>query len=126
MPSTGAAKARSKSTPAAPPTVIKIKDGLPHKKMSYISLGGTVQFDNLDATDYRIRLQTKQEGKHPVMNVLLPAVGSVTLMADPNAKKKDATNYVLLPTNLQHPDGEAASAGGGKIVIGPTPKRIES
>jgi hypothetical protein len=121
MPSTGAAKARSESTPAAPPTMIKIKDGLPHKKVSYVNVQGTIQFDNQDATDYRIRFQAKHGGKHSIISVLLPAVGSVTLMADPHAKKKDATNYVLVPTNLQHPIGEEAAAGGGKIVIGPTP-----
>ena len=44
-------------------------------------------------------------------------------MADPHAKKKDESRYDLLPTNLLKPaeGGVAASGGGGKIVIGPTP-----
>jgi hypothetical protein len=121
MPDTAAAKA--KSTPAAPPTVIEVTGGLPHKEISYVNVQGTVQFDNRDSKDYRIRLWAKGGRKHPLIDVLLPGVGSVTLMADPLAKKKDECEYELLPTNLQHPasGGDAASGGGGKIIIGPTP-----
>ena len=122
MPSTGAAKAREKSNPAAPPTVIAVNNGKPHKKIAYVHVGGTVQFENRDSTDYRIRIRTKHRRKHPVIDVLLPAVGGVTFMTDPHAKKKDSCEYALLPTNLQVPsDGGEAAAGGGKIIIGPTP-----
>ncbi len=123
MPSTGAAKAKAKSTPTAPPTVIEITDGIPHKEIAYVNVEGTVQFDNHDSKDYRIRLWAKGRRKHPLIDVLLSGVGSVTLMADPLAKKKDECEYELLPTDLQHPasGGEAASGGGGKIIIGPTP-----
>jgi hypothetical protein len=121
MPSTGTAKA--KSTPAAPPTVIEVTGGLPHKEVAYVNVEGTVQFDNHDGKDYRIRLFAQKRSKHPLIDVLLPAVGSVTLMADPRAKRKDECAYDLLPTDLQHParGGDAASGGGGKIIIGPTP-----
>lgn len=123
MPSTAAAKAKAGSTPAAPPTMIEIKDGLPSMEVAYVNVNGTVQFDNRDNKDYRIRLFSKKSSKHPLINVLLPAVGSVTLMADPRARKKDECKYALLPTDLQHPasGGDAASGGGGKIIIGPTP-----
>jgi hypothetical protein len=74
-------------------------------------------------TDYRIRLWEKKHRKHPLIDVLLPAVGSITLLADPRARKKDECIYDLLPTNLLKPSdgGVAASGGGGKIIIGPTP-----
>jgi hypothetical protein len=122
MPSTGTAKAKAKSTPAAPPTVIEVTDGLPHEEVSHVNVGGTLQFDNRDNKDYRIRLFVQKRSKHPIIDVLLSAVGSVTLMADPRAKKKDECAYELLPTDLQRPvGGNAASGGGGKIIIGPTP-----
>lgn len=123
MPSTGAAKAKAKSTPASPPTVITITGGQPDQPISYVNLEGTVRFDNSDSMDYRIRLWEKKHRKHPLIDVLLPAVGSITLMADPNAKKKDECRYDVLPTNLLKPSegGIAASGGGGKIIIGPTP-----
>jgi len=121
MPSMAAAKA--KSTPAAPPTVITIVDGKPDQPTSYVNVEGTIRFDNSDSTDYRIRLWGKKHHKHPLVDVFLPAVGSITLMADPKAKKKDDCIYDLLPTNLLKPSdgGVAASGGGGKIIIGPTP-----
>jgi hypothetical protein len=121
MPSMAAAKA--KSTPAAPPTVITIVDGKPDQPTSYVNVEGTIRFDNSDSTDYRIRLWGKKHRKHPLVDVFLPAVGSITLMADPKAKKKDDCIYDLLPTNLLKPSdgGVAASGGGGKIIIGPTP-----
>jgi hypothetical protein len=122
MPSTAATKAKTKSTPAAPPTIIKIIGGQAVPPLSYVDLEGTVQFDNHDSSDYRIRLWEKKHRKHPLIDVLLPAVEGITLMADPEAKKKDECVYDLLPTSLQHPaGGKAASGGGGKIIIGPTP-----
>jgi hypothetical protein len=123
MPSTAAAKAKAKSTPAAPPTVITIAGGQPDQPISYVNVGGTARFDNSDSTDYRIRLWEKKHRKHPLIDVFLPAVGSITLMADPLAKKKDECRYDVLATNLLKPSdgGVAASGGGGKIIIGPTP-----
>ena len=122
MPSTGAAKAKEKSSPAAPPAVIKIIGGNSVPPISYVDVEGTVQFDNHDSTDYRIRLWEKKHRKHPLVDILLPAVGGVTLMADPVAKKKDECVFDLLATNLRRPgDQKIASGGGGKIIIGPTP-----
>jgi hypothetical protein len=122
MPSTAATKAKIKSAPAAPPVIIKIIGGNAVPPISYVDVGGTVQFDNQDSSDYRIRLWEKKHRKHPLIDVFLPQVGSITLMADPLAKKKDECAYDLLQTNLRHPTGEnIASGGGGKIIIGPTP-----
>ncbi len=123
MPSTGAAKARTKSTPAAPPTDITITNGLPDKKIAYVNVEGTVKFSNQDSKDYRIRLWTKGRRKHPLIDALLAQVGSVTLMADPLAKKDDDCEYEVLAVDLLHPalGDKVASGGGGKIIIGPTP-----
>jgi hypothetical protein len=123
MPTQATARAKVKPTPAAPPTIIEVTDGLPHKDTSYVSIGGTVQFDNHDPQDYRIRLWSTTRDKHPFIDVFLPAVGSVTLMADPLAKKDDECAFDLLPTDLQNPTkaAKASSGGGGKIIIGPGP-----
>ena len=123
MPSTAAAKAKAKSSPASPPTVIVVENGMPTKETVYVNVEGTVQFDNHDSADYRIRLWSTKRTKHPYIDVLLSAVGSVTLMADPMAKKTDECEYDLLPTDIQQPVGgnKVASGGGGKIIIGPTP-----
>ena len=123
MPSTGAAKARAKSTPAAPPTEITITNGVPDKKTAYVNVEGTVKFSNQDSNDYRVRLWSKGRRKHPLIDVLLAQVGSVTLMADPLAKKDDDCEYEVLAVDLRHPAlGEKiASGGGGKIIIGPAP-----
>ena len=123
MPSLGAAKARLKSTPAAPPTDITITNGVPDKKIAYVNVEGTVKFSNQDSNDYRIRLWAKGHRKHPLIDVLLTQVGSVTLMADPLAKKNDDCVYEVLGVDLMHPalGDKVASGGGGKIIIGPTP-----
>ena len=123
MPSTGAAKARTKSTPAAPPTDITITNGLPDKKIAYVNVEGTVKFGNQDSKDYRIRFWAKGRRKHPLIDALLAQVGSVTLMADPLAKKNDDCEYEILAVDLLHPGlgDKVASGGGGKIIIGPTP-----
>ena len=127
MPSQGAAKAKAKANlvtdPAAPPTIIEVTDGNPHKEVSYVNVGGTAQFENHDARDYRVRLWTKQHDKHAAVDVLLPGVGSFTLMTDPDAKEKDEVAFDLLPTSVVTPGkGERAqSGGGGKIIIGPSP-----
>jgi hypothetical protein len=125
MATTGAAKAKTKAnyTPAAPPTVIDVEDGLPNKETSYVALEGTVQFNNRDATGYRIRLWVGKREKHPFIDVLLPGVAGVTLMADPLAKGNEECAFDLIPTSLKHPSkGEdVATGGGGKIIIGPTP-----
>jgi hypothetical protein len=123
MPSTGAAKAKAKSTSRTPPTVITIENGIPSENNSYVAEGGAVRFDNRDIVDYRIRLWTKAHSKHSVIDLLLASLESVTCMTDPDAKKKDDCEYELFETNLRLPDRveKATSGGGGRIIIGPTP-----
>jgi hypothetical protein len=133
MPTQGTAKAKAKSapanrtpvaTPAAPPTVITITGGAPDKDTVYVKVGGTVQFDNDDAVDYRLRLWGNNRDHHAAVDLLLPAVGSVTVMTDPDAKENDETPYELFATKMLNSAKSAArneSGGGGKIVIGPGP-----
>src|SRR6202050_311257 len=111
MPTQGTAKAKAKSAPAkrltttnpaAPPTIITITQGVPDKDPAYVDIGGTAQFDSKDTVDYRLRLWGGNHDHHAAIDVLLPALGSVTVMTDPDAKDQDETPYDLLPTNLQH------------------------
>jgi hypothetical protein len=118
MPSAAATKAKPKSIP----TAIEITSGEPNPTTAYVDVGGTVQFHNSDRSDYRIRLWTKKGQQHAVIDVLISAGGDVTLMTDPDAKKQDDCEFNILSTSLRHPVGDkAASGGGGKIIIGPTP-----
>jgi hypothetical protein len=132
MPTQGTARAKAKpavakrpptANPAAPPTIITIDHGVPDKDPAYVDLGGTAQFDNKDSVDYRLRLWGGKRDHHAAIDVLLPALGSVTVMTDPEAAPDDETPYDLLPTNVQSPSKgkQAASGGGGKIIIGPGP-----
>jgi hypothetical protein len=133
MPTQGTAKAKAKSAtatrtatanPAAPPTVITITNGVPDKNPAYVNVGGTAQFDNNDSSDYRLRLWGVNHDRHAAIDVLLPGVGSLTVMTDPEAKEKDEAPYDLLPTNITVPTkggGRTDSGGGGKIIIGPGP-----
>jgi len=97
--------------------------GNPIEDPAYVDEGSTVQFENRDTVEYSIRLWTKKGIGHPVIDVLLPALGSVTCMTDPDDKKKNDCEYELFETSLRIPDkgGKAASGGGGRIIIGPTP-----
>ncbi len=133
MPSQGTAKAKAKSAaanrptstdPAAPPTIITITKGDPDKAIAYVIVGGTAQFDSKDSVDYRLRLWGTNRDHHAAIDVLLPALGSVTVMTDPEAKEADEAPYDLFPTNVQNPtkgSAKNASGGGGKIIIGPGP-----
>jgi hypothetical protein len=139
MPTQGTAKAKAKSAPAkrltttnpaAPPTIITITQGVPDKDPAYVEIGGTAQFDSKDTVDYRLRLWGGNHDHHAAIDVLLPALGSVTVMTDPDAKDQDETPYDLLPTNVQAPAKASAKTGstartegggGGKIIIGPGP-----
>jgi hypothetical protein len=134
MPTQGTAKAKVKSAPAAsrptttdpaaPPTIITITNGQPDKAVAYVNIGGTAQFDNHDSVDYRLRLWGGNHDHHAAVDVLLPSVGSVTVMTDPQSKLKDEAPYDLFPTNVTNAGkggGDGASGGGGKIVIGPGP-----
>jgi hypothetical protein len=127
MATTGAAKAKTKvkANQAAPPTMIDIVNGVANKLVAYVNLEGTVQFSNRDAKDYRLRLWTNERDKHAVVDVLLPQVSSITLMTDPLSKLDEQCDYDILPTTLQPSSpsrsDKAATGGGGRIIIGPTP-----
>jgi hypothetical protein len=133
MPTQGTAKAKAKpaaaanrsttANPAAPPTIITVTKGEPDKAVAYVNVGGTAQFDNRDSVDYRLRLWGVDHNRHAAVDVLLPALGSVTVMTDPLSAPNDETPYDLLPTNVQNPTKGAKpdGAGGGRIIIGPGP-----
>ena len=101
--------------------VISVTNGQPDKNTAMVAIGGTVRFDNNDNTDYLVRLTDQK--KHAAVDVLLPTVGSVSFMTDPEAKPKDevADFDLLQATTPNSSKGTiVASGGGGKIIIGPS------
>jgi hypothetical protein len=73
--------------------------------------GELIHFMNDDNQDYLIELFVDEN--HPVVDVLLPALGDCRLMAEPNAKDGDKCAYNLVPTVLK----KATPAGGGSHTI---------
>jgi len=76
-----------------------------------VSPGELIHFMNEDNQDYLIELFINEV--HPVVAVLLPALGDCRLMADPTAKNGDECTYNLLPTTLKATPG----AGGTHTII---------
>jgi hypothetical protein len=120
-PATARAKAKGNQVPttAVPPVVISVTNGVPDKGTVTVNIGGTIRFDNNDNIDYLVRLTDQK--KHAAVDVLLPAVGSVSFMTDPDAKAKDEVDFDLLQATPNSSKGTiVASGGGGKIIIGPS------
>jgi hypothetical protein len=121
-PATARAKAKGNQVPSAavPPIVISVTNGQPDKNSATVTIGGTIRFDNNDNIDYLVRLTDQK--KHAAVDVLLPSVGSVTFMTDPDAKAKDEVDFDLLQaiTPNSSKGTIVASGGGGKIIIGPS------
>jgi hypothetical protein len=119
---TARAKAKGNQVPSAavPPIVISVTNGQPDKNSATVTIGGTIRFDNNDNIDYLVRLTDQK--KHAAVDVLLPSVGSVTFMTDPDAKAKDEVDFDLLQaiTPNSSKGTIVASGGGGKIIIGPS------
>jgi hypothetical protein len=96
-----------------PPTVVTVQGGVATPDPANVDSSGQVQFVNSDPTSYRIlelSLQGAVDGQ-----ATLPAEGSVTIDVGPN----DATfNYRIVAIDAQGKI-DAASAGGGRIIINP-------
>jgi hypothetical protein len=101
---------QSLGTLAVPVTV---NDGVPTPNPVTINSTGTVQFQNLDSTDYLIELWAHGNALHAAVCVFLPANGNVTLQADP-ANPNAQCHYNLMTTNGR---GTNPGAGGGNVII---------
>jgi hypothetical protein len=115
------------------PRIITIKDGITDPDVVYVEPEGTVRFDNQDAKEYRVRLFTRDSSQHTDIDILVPAYGSATFMADPAVQEGEHNcDYQLIETNLARGDVKAGkddgggkadtASGGGRIIIGPNPK----
>ena len=74
--------------------------------------GELIHFSNEDNQDYLIELFIN--GMHPIVAMLLPALGDARLMADPRAKNGERCTYDLLPTALKM---KPAGGGGTHTII---------
>jgi hypothetical protein len=119
------------------PRIITVKDGIADPDVVYVEPEGTVRFDNQDPREYRVRLFTRDSTQHSDIDILVPAYGSATFMADPAVPEGEHNcDYQLIETNLADFKSKLAKSGGGtpvfpagqnpavagRIVIGPSPK----
>jgi hypothetical protein len=79
-----------------------------------VAPGELLHFSNNDNEDYLIELFIN--GMHPIVAMLLPALGDARLMADSHAKNGDRCAYDLVPTALQN-KGKVGGGGGGTHTI---------
>jgi hypothetical protein len=124
MPGTGSAAKLKKapptgtSTAGASPTIITVSGGSPTPDTVNVLAGARIQFINDDGQSYLIRMLSST-GTAPAIDVVLPALASVTLMVDP-ATREATKEYKLLAIKLSHVGLRAdTSGGGGRIIINP-------
>jgi hypothetical protein len=123
--SAGPKKIKGKQHKAASGTPfpgITVTNGIPSPNPASVPAGELIPFANTDPTDYCIQLFV--HGNHPAVDVLLPKqspMGTVKLMADPDATNGTQCTYNLIPTvQLQAgaiPDKVPAAGGTHVIVI---------
>ncbi len=77
--------------------------------------GELIHFSNEDNQDYLIELFIN--GMHPIVSVLLPALGDTRLMAEARAKNGERCTYDLLPTALKMKAIGGAGGGTHTIII---------
>lgn len=114
------------ATPAqatAGKTIITITEGQPVPKSATVNVESTLQFVNKDDIDYRI--WGLPIGRYLGTDILLPALGGVSVFVD-RETKKGTFNYELFQTNLQNRlilatrgTIPADSGGGGQIIVDP-------
>jgi hypothetical protein len=80
--------------------VVTVQDGNPTPQQVYVNQDGTVQFVNLDAIDYRLRLWTRSEENHADVGVLLTARGGVTVIVDLETPGVGECYYELIPFKI--------------------------
>src|SRR5277367_6580825 len=91
---------------------VTVSDGVGVPNPVTVAPGELIHFTNDDNQDYLIELFIND--LHPVVAVLLPALGDCRLMAEPNAKSGDQCTYNLVPTVLKT---RPAGGGGTHTII---------
>jgi hypothetical protein len=134
MPSSSAAKARSKVV-YVPDAIIRIEGGYPTPEDVDIKPNGTVQFVNMDETNWRVRLFTREHDHHADVDLFLPARSSVTVIAPANGEcRYEVLDASQIASSRKNGGGaistgvtsvsnatakKAGGGGGGTIRIGP-------
>ncbi len=121
----GTGTKQKKTPPPAPPpaaassapTIVMVTNGDPSPDPVTVAPGARIQFTNNDTQGYLIELLSVK-GNTPAINVMLPALASITLMVNP-ASSAGTTEYNLLvikqPVGIRTDTG----GGGGRIIINP-------
>jgi hypothetical protein len=91
---------------------VTVTDGVGTPNPVTVEPGELIHFSNEDNQDYLIELFIN--GMHPVVAMLLPALGDARLMAEPRAKDGDRCTYDLVPTTLKM---KPAGGGGTHTII---------
>ena len=91
---------------------VTVTDGVGTPNPVTVEPGELIHFSNEDNQDYLIELFIN--GMHPIVAMLLPALGDARLMAEPRAKNGDRCTYDLLPTALKM---KPAGGGGTHTII---------
>jgi hypothetical protein len=97
---------------------ITVTGGIPSPNPAAVTTGEAIPFANTDATDYYIQLFVN--GNHPAVDVFLPkssAMGTVTLMADPDATNGTHCTYNVIATTQSKAAKTGPPATGGSHVI---------
>lgn len=91
---------------------VTVTDGVGTPNPVTVEPGELIHFSNEDNQDYLIELFIN--GMHPIVAMLLPALGDARLMAEPRAKNGERCTYDLLPTALKM---KPAGGGGTHTII---------
>jgi hypothetical protein len=97
---------------------ITVTGGIPSPNPAAVTTGEAIPFANTDPTDYYLQLFVN--GNHPAVDVLLPKsspMGTVTLMADPDATNGTRCSYNVIATTQSRSAKAGPPAAGGSHVI---------
>jgi hypothetical protein len=92
-----------------PSVVVKICNGNPDPNEVYVNRNGTVQMLNTDFKQYMVRLWTRThalegpdstKGEHNDVDLLLPALGELTILVDAETPSGGRCVYQLFEINL--------------------------
>jgi plastocyanin len=109
------APAPAAAAPSSAPTLITVTGGDPDPDEVTVSSGTRVQFANDDEVCYLVQMTAKNAA--PGVDVVLPALASVSVVAAATLQQKTATyQLTAIPQAGHRNDG---SGGGGRIIINP-------
>ena len=110
------APAPAAAAPSSAPTLITVTGGDPDPDEVTVSSGTRVQFTNDDEVCYLIQMTAKNAA--PGVDVVLPALSSVSVVAAATLQQKTAS-YQLPAIPQARGVKDAGSGGGGRIIINP-------